>query len=98
MELADVCLVFSSIITPILVCLLGILVNKSSKRRDEREKLQHIITSAQLKATMATGNATLVLLHQAHGDHLNGNVDAAITNVTEAMSDINDAIAKLAIA
>lgn len=37
----------------------------------------------------ATASGTEVLLHQAHGDHVNGNVEEALNSIKKAKSECN---------
>ena len=73
------------------------LSNRSAKKQDEsmrradeyrtqREKLD----KAKNKVLVATMDGVLVLLHQAHGDKLNGNVTAAIEDIRDAKDELED--------
>lgn len=58
----------------------------ASDYRTKREKLDR----AKWKVLNATMEGVSLLLHQAHGDKLNGNVDAALDRIKDAEADLDD--------
>lgn len=54
----------------------------AERRREERDEAMYTLLFAD-----ATG--TEVLLHKAHGDDVNGNVDAALSDIRQAKADLN---------
>lgn len=90
-----------AIVTSTAAAIAGIasawISNRNGKRQDaatkavieyrtQREKLD----KAKGKVLIATMEGVTVLLHQAHGDKLNGNVDAAIDHIIEAKSELEE--------
>jgi len=57
--------------------------------RDAKEKARKEFDTAQLNLVFAVSNGLLVLLHAAHGDQVNGNVDAAIASIQKAKGECN---------
>lgn len=54
--------------------------------RTKRERLD----KAKWKVLIGTMDGVSLLLHQAHGEQLNGNVDAAIENIEKAKDELNE--------
>lgn len=54
--------------------------------RDRREKIDH----AKWKVLLATQEGVTVLLHQAKGEKLNGNVEAALASIEEAKAELTE--------
>ena len=54
--------------------------------RTKRERLD----KAKWKVLIATMGGVSLLLHQAHGDKLNGNVEAALEEINDAKSELDD--------
>ena len=52
------------------------------RRREERDSLVYDLV-------FATATGTEVLLHAAHGDHVNGNVDEALASLKKAKGECN---------
>lgn len=78
------------------VAIIGALVARSSKRsaeaeqaRVEREKAREERDSAMYDLIFATASGTKVLLHQAHGERVNGNVDEALSEIRTAKAECN---------
>lgn len=57
--------------------------------REAKEKARKEFDTAQLNLSFAVSNGLLVLLHAAHGDQVNGNVDAAINSIEKAKGKCN---------
>ena len=57
--------------------------------REAKEKARKEFDTARLNLAFAVSNGLLVLLHAAHGDQVNGNVDAAIASIQKAKGECN---------
>lgn len=55
----------------------------------EREEIRTEFLACMYDLTFATATGCEVLLHQAHGDRINGNVDAALKSIGRAKSKCN---------
>lgn len=79
------------------------IANKSSKKQDEaneeakkyREKREKL-DIAKNKVLLSTMEGVTVLLHQAKGEKLNGNVEAALSNIHEAKNDLTQVRSEIA--
>lgn len=67
------------------VAVIGALVARSSKREDEREERDACLYDL----IFASASGTEVLLHQAHGEQVNGNVDDALDQIKRAKAKCN---------
>lgn len=56
---------------------------EEEQRREERD-------AALYALVFANASGTEVLLHKAHGDEINGNVDAALKDIRSAKADLNE--------
>ena len=54
-----------------------------------KEKARKELDTARLNLSFATANGLMVLLHAAHGDQVNGNVDKAIESIDKAKGECN---------
>ena len=59
------------------------------KRREEREQTRQERDAALYSVVLSTARGTEVLLHQAHGDHLNGDVEHSLESIDHAISEFN---------
>lgn len=78
------------------VALIGGMLSRSNRRAadrakkvDEREKVRIERDTAMYDLVFASASGTEVLLHQAHGDHINGNVEEALDSIRNAKSECN---------
>lgn len=55
----------------------------------ERERRREQRNTAMLSLLFADAEGTEVLLHKAHGDDVNGNVDEALGSIRRAKADLN---------
>ena len=66
------------------------LANRNGKDaktyRSKREKLD----KAKWKVLTATMDGVTLLLHHAHGEELNGNVEATLNEITSAKKELDD--------
>ena len=59
------------------------------EERAERDRIREERDACLYDLMFATASGTEVLLHQAHGDHLNGNVEDALSSIRKAKSECN---------
>lgn len=85
------------LIQAVSVAIIGGLISRSNNERkarddraDEREEKREKRDLAIYELLFANTDGTMVLLHQAHGDHLNGNVEKAMKSIDEAKKKFND--------
>ena len=78
------------------VALIGGMLSRANKRSDdyrkkvdEREKARVERDAALYDLVFASASGTEVLLHQAHGDHINGNVEEALASIKAAKAECN---------
>lgn len=60
------------------------------KKREELDKRREERDEALYALLFADSTGTEVLLHQAHGDHLNGNVEDALKSISKAKGRLNN--------
>lgn len=61
------------------------LTNEEESRKESRQNMQ----ACMYDLVFANTNALEVLLHQAHGDKINGNVDEALDSIKKAKTKCN---------
>lgn len=78
------------------VALIAALMGRAEKRnaayrkeRDERDKAREERDACLYDLVFATATGTEVLLHQAHGERVNGNVEEALESIKKAKSECN---------
>lgn len=59
------------------------------KKREKRDAERQERDEAIYNLVLANASGTEVLLHQAHGDRVNGNVDDALNSIHSAKSNYN---------
>ena len=59
--------------------------------REQRDEHREEKNACLYDLLFATASGTEVLLHAAHGDHMNGNVDEALRSLKKAKSECNHA-------
>lgn len=60
--------------------------------RNKREKQEETRQNRDAKlygVVLSTARGTQVLLHQAHGDHLNGDVEHSLKSIEDSISEFN---------
>ena len=62
------------------------IAKEAHEYRTKRERLD----KAKWKVLIATMDGVSLLLHQAHGDKLNGNVEAALNDIDKARDELNE--------
>ena len=70
---------------------------EAEDERKARDQSRKELDLAILGLAFATSEGTEVLLHQAHGDQVNGNVDKALKSIGDARSRCNEIVNKAAI-
>ena len=78
------------------VAIIGALINRNSKEREQREAAREQREAAREQRDacnydllFAVADGTEVLLQQAHGEQVNGNVDEALRSIRKAKSECN---------
>lgn len=78
------------------VALIGGMLSRANKRSDdyrrkvdERERARVERDAALYDLVFASASGTEVLLHQAHGEQVNGNVDEALASIKAAKAECN---------
>ena len=71
------------------VAIIGGLLSRSSRKRAAEDEARRKRDEAIIDLALANAEGTEVLLHQAHGDHLNGNVEHALASIGKAKSAYN---------
>ena len=73
------------------------LANRNGKRQEKAAKdaveyrtKRERLDKAKWKVLIATMGGVSLLLHQAHGEKLNGNVTAAIDDIEKAKDELNE--------
>ena len=61
----------------------------ASEAREYRTKRERL-DKAKWKVLIATMSGVSLLLHQAHGDKLNGNVEAALGQIKDAKDELDE--------
>lgn len=71
------------------VAIIGALINRNSKEREKREAAREQRDACNYDLLFAVADGTEVLLQQAHGEQMNGNVDEALRSIRKAKSECN---------
>ena len=67
---------------------------KYRDEREERERMREELNACMYDLTFAVSGGVEVLLHQAHGEKMNGNVDDALKSIKEAKGECNHLLNK----
>ena len=67
-----------------------------AKEQKERDDYRKELDVSLLGLAFASAEGTEVLLHQAHGEQVNGNVDAALDSIKRAKGRCNEIVNKKA--
>lgn len=85
-----------ALIQGVSVAVINGLINKTNKeneayraRREKRDAERQERDEAIYNLVLANASGTEVLLHQAHGEKVNGNVDDALKSIHSAKSNYN---------
>ena len=71
------------------VAIIGALINRNSKEREQRDAAREQRDACNYDLLFAVADGTEVLLQQAHGEQMNGNVDEALRSIRKAKSECN---------
>lgn len=71
------------------VAVIGGLISRNQKRSESAQKAREERDSCLYNLMFATASGTEVLLHQAHGEQLNGNVEDALRDIQNAKAKCN---------
>ena len=71
------------------VAAIGALITRGQKQREEREEAREKRDACNYDLLFAVADGTEVLLQQAHGDKMNGNVDEALSSIRKAKAECN---------
>lgn len=77
-------------IEAVCVAVVGGIINRNRKADEQRQTMREERDSALYGLVFANASGTEVLLHQAHGERLNGNVEAAIDSIGTAKAKFNE--------
>lgn len=69
---------------------------KRERDAEEREEARKELSAAMLGLVFSVAEGTEVLLRQAHGERVNGNVDAALKSIESARGKCNGIVNKMA--
>lgn len=79
----------------IAVAVIGGIIQLNAKKteryrekKEEQEELRKSRDKALYELVFADSTGTEILLHHAHGDNLNGNVEAAIQSISNAKQNL----------
>ena len=79
----------------IAVAIIGGLIEKNARKteryreqKEEQYELRKKRDKALYELVFADSTGTEILLHQAHGDHINGNVESAINSISAAKQNL----------
>lgn len=79
-------------IEAVIVAIIGGIITKSRKDDEEHQKQREERDAALYALVVANASGTEVLLHQAHGEKLNGNVEDALNDIKNAKSEFNQIV------
>lgn len=71
------------------VAIIGGIITRTSKQRDKREEAREMRDACNYDLLFAVADGTEVLLQQAHGEQVNGNVDEALRSIRSAKAECN---------
>jgi len=71
------------------VAIISGLITRNSKQRDKRDEAREKRDACNYDLLFAVADGTEVLLQQAHGEQMNGNVDEALRSIRKAKSECN---------
>jgi len=71
------------------VAIIGGLITLGQNQRDKRDEAREKRDACNYDLLFAVADGTEVLLQQAHGEQMNGNVDEALKSIRKAKSECN---------
>ena len=90
METELIIAIFTSSIAAIASVTCAWLANRSGKDAKSYRSKREQLDKAKWKVLTATMSGVSLLLHHAHGEELNGNVEAALKKIDEANKELDD--------
>lgn len=85
----EVLIAIIGLIQAIGVTIIGGLITYSQKKRERRDEAREKRDACNYDLLFAVADGTEVLLQQAHGDKMNGNVDDALSSIRKAKAECN---------
>lgn len=85
----EVLIAIIGLIQAIGVTIIGGLITRNSRQRDKREEAREKRDACNYDLLFAVADGTEVLLQQAHGEQMNGNVDEALKSIRSAKAECN---------
>lgn len=82
----------AGVVVAIIALIQGVsvaVINRNQKAQAERDELRQARDACLYELIFSVANACEVLLHSAHGDNVNGNVDKALASLVKAKSECN---------
>ena len=71
------------------VAIISGIITRTSKQRDKRDEAREKRDACNYDLLFAVADGTEVLLQQAHGEQMNGNVDEALKSIRSAKAECN---------
>ena len=71
------------------VAIISAIITRTSKERDKRDEAREKRDACNYDLLFAVADGTEVLLQQAHGEQMNGNVDEALSSIRKAKAECN---------
>ena len=71
------------------VAIIGGLINRNHREAEEQQTAREQRNACLYDLVFAVASGTEVLLHNAHGEKMNGNVDAALESIHDAKGECN---------
>lgn len=85
----EVLVAIIGLIQAIGVTIIGAIITRTSKQRDKRDEAREKRDACNYDLLFAVADGTEVLLQQAHGEQMNGNVDEALKSIRSAKAECN---------
>lgn len=71
------------------VAIIGGLINRNRREAEEQQTAREQRDACLYDLVFSLASGTEVLLHQAHGERMNGNVDEALESIHKAKTECN---------
>ena len=78
------------------VAVIGGIITRNRNKDEETRRMREERDTALYALVFANAGGTEVLLHKAHGDSVNGNVDEALSSIHDAKAKFNNVCNKQA--
>lgn len=93
---ASIIIAIIGAVEALCVAIVGGIINKARKADEQHQAMREERDAALYGLVFANASGTEVLLHHAHGEKVNGNVEAAIDSIGSAKAKFNEACNKQA--